>query len=653
MDSRIPNSLRFLSIDAVERANSGHPGMPMGMADIATILFAEYLKFDSSSPDWADRDRFVLSNGHGSMLLYSLLYLLGYKEPTLEDIKNFRKLGSKAPGHPEYKHTIGVETTTGPLGQGLGNAVGMALAERNQNKKFGNSIIDHYTYAFVGDGCLMEGLSHEVLSFAGHLKLNKLIVFFDDNKISIDGPTNLSVSDNIMQRVKAYNWNFISIDGHNHFQIRKAIEKAKKSSKPTMIGCSTKIGFGSPNKEGSEKSHGAALGKKEVEETRRKLNWNYKPFEVPNVALNFWRKAGLRSKKIRLRWEKNLQKNNLKNHFIKSQKSNITKAIINKIFTEFRSSCSNIEKISTRKASEKVIEILKPNVSQLLGGSADLTPSNNTKISGMSILNSNNYGGDYIHYGIREHGMASIMNGMSLHKGIIPYGGTFLVFTDYCRPSIRLSAMMGLKVIYIMTHDSIGLGEDGPTHQPIEHIATLRAIPNLYVYRPCDINETFYSWMDAISSNHASVIALSRQDLKVLTKIGKVFDKKLVNIGAQIVWGNLKGRDATILSSGSEVEVAVSASKELLTKGINVTVVSIPCLENFLDKSIALRKSILGNAPILSIEAGISLGWRSFLDDFKNVVSVESFGSSAPKDDLYKHYNITKQEIIRKVKKII
>ena len=653
MDLRIPNALRFLSIDAVEKANSGHPGMPMGMADVATILFQEYMKFDSSKPDWPDRDRFVLSNGHGSMLIYSLQYLLGYPEPSLKEIMNFRKLGSKAPGHPEYLHTVGIETTTGPLAQGLGNAVGMALAERIQNSKYGEELVNHFTYAFVGDGCLMEGLSHEVLSFAGHLKLNKLIVFFDDNKISIDGPTNLSTSDNVENRIKSYNWNYIKIDGHSHSSIRKSIERAKKSKKPTMIACSTKIGYGSPNKEGSEKSHGAALGNEEVSLTRKNLKWNYKPFYIPTDILKKWRKAGTRSKKQRLRWESNLNKSKLKKDFSSDLSPKFSSKFLEKLYKEFKETNLDIDKISTRKASEKVLEILKMNIPQLIGGSADLTPSNNTKIKSMSNITSKNYSGDYIHYGIREHGMASVMNGLSLHKGIIPYGGTFLVFSDYCRPSIRLSAMMGIKVIYVMTHDSIGLGEDGPTHQPVEHLASLRAIPNLKIYRPCDINETFHSWIDAITSDNPSLIALSRQNLDFIKKFPNQLDNELIKVGAQIIYGTFNKRDLTLLSSGSEVEIAYSAARALEKKGKQVTVISISCLDKFINQSSSIKKKYLGNAPVISIEAGLSLGWKSYFDDYSNVVSIETFGASAPKDDLYNFFKINKNQIIKKALKIL
>ena len=653
MDVRIPNSLRFLSIDAVEKANSGHPGMPMGMSDVATVLFHEYMKFDSSKPSWPDRDRFVLSNGHGSMLLYSLQYLLGYAEPSLKEIKNFRQLGSKAPGHPEYKHTVGIETTTGPLAQGLGNAVGMALAERIQNSRFGDKLVDHFTYAFVGDGCIMEGLSHEVLSLAGHLKLNKLIVFFDDNNISIDGPTSLSTSDDTKMRILSYNWNYIKIDGHNHSEIRRSIDRAKKSKKPTMIACSTKIGFGSPNKEGSEKSHGAALGAKEVANTRANLNWNYKPFDIPKSILNIWRKAGVRSQKNRLKWEVSLKSSNFRKEFNKSLSSKFSNTLLQDIYKKFKKENLDVKKISTRKSSERVLDILKEHIPELIGGSADLTPSNNTRVKSMTDLSAKRYSGDYIRYGIREHGMASIMNGLSLHKGIIPYGGTFLVFSDYCRPSIRLSAMMGIKVIYVMTHDSIGLGEDGPTHQPVEHLASLRAIPNLNVYRPCDINETFHAWVDAITSDNPSLIALSRQDLKFLTKFPESLDENLIAVGAQIIYGSKLERDITFVSSGSEVEIACSTAEDLAKKGKRATVVSINCLDKFLSQPQKVRRKILGDSPIVSIEAGLSLGWKTFFDDYSKVVSIETFGASAPKDDLYDHFSINKKELLKKALKLL
>ena len=534
MDIRIPNSIRFLSMDAVQKAKSGHPGMPMGMADIASVLFTEFIKINPKDPEWPNRDRFVLSNGHGSMLIYSLLYLLGYKEPTLKDIKEFRKVKSKTPGHPEYRHTKGIETTTGPLGQGLGNAVGMALAEKILNKKFGSSLIDHFTYVFAGDGCMMEGISHEVLSFSGHLKLNKLIVFYDDNDISIDGPTSLTFTDNSKLRMEAYGWNYIKINGHDHNQIRNAIKKAKISKKPTMIACKTKIGYGSPNKQGSHESHGAALGDEEIKLTREKLNWPYKPFEIPKDILNHWRMSGKKSQKKYNNWKKKVSEYNNSNQFKSFVSKKIDRRKINKIIKHFNDKTVGLTKASTRKASQLCLDSINKFLDSTIGGSADLTPSNNTKSKDLNILSKDNMNGRYIHYGVREHGMASIMNGLSLHSGFIPYGGTFLVFSDYCRPSIRLSAMMNAKVIYIMTHDSIGLGEDGPTHQPVEHLTSLRLIPNLKVFRPCDLNETLDCWINALNYDGASVLALSRQDLPILNqrtkKRNEFFDKYNSNL---------------------------------------------------------------------------------------------------------------------------
>ena len=648
MDIRISNAIRFLSIDAVEKAKSGHPGMPMGMADVASILFTEFIKINPKDPLWPDRDRFILSNGHGSMLIYSLLYLLGYKEPTINDIKNFRKLGSKTPGHPEFEHTIGIETTTGPLGQGIGNAVGMALAERKLNLKFGNSLVNHFTYAFAGDGCLMEGLSHEALSLAGHLNLNKLIIFYDDNGISIDGSTQLSFTDDTEKRLNSYGWNYIKIDGHNHNSIRSSIKKAQKSKKPTMIACKTKIGFGSPNKVNSHESHGAPLGKDEIELTRKNLNWNYKPFVIPKDILGYWRKAGKRSLKEYSSWKLRLKKSKNIRLFNTTISNDLSLNILEKSRNEFNKLNANTEKISTRKASQLSLDVLNKNIPKMIGGSADLTPSNNTKSKELDPIAPDNLNGRYVHYGVREHGMASIMNGLSLHGGFIPYGGTFLVFSDYCRPSIRLSAMMGLKVIYVMTHDSIGLGEDGPTHQPVEHIMSLRLIPNLKVFRPADLYETFDSWIEALKGDGSSIIALSRQDLKVLNTSTSKRLSFYQNNFCNIISGNLNKRDLTIVATGSEVEIGYEASLKLAKKGINSTVISIPCIEQFNTLSPAKKSRILGSSPIIFVEAGVSVGWRSILKDNSNIVSVDTFGASGPKNDVYEHFKITKEEIVKK-----
>ena len=647
MDKRIPNSIRFLSMDAVQKAKSGHPGMPMGMADIASVLFTEFIKINPKDPEWPNRDRFVLSNGHGSMLIYSLLYLLGYKEPTLKDIKKFRKVKSKTPGHPEYRHTKGIETTTGPLGQGLGNAVGMALAEKILNKKFGSSLIDHFTYVFAGDGCMMEGISHEVLSFSGHLKLNKLIVFYDDNDISIDGPTSLTFTDNSKLRVEAYGWNYIKINGHDHNQIRSAIKKAKKSTKPTMIACKTTIGYGSPNKQGSHESHGAALGDEEIKLTRKKLNWPYKPFEIPEDILNYWRMAGKKSQKKYNNWMKKVSEYRNSNQFKSFISKKIDRRKINKIIKHFNDKTDGLSKASTRKASQLCLDSINKFLDSTIGGSADLTPSNNTKSKDLNILSKDNMNGRYIHYGVREHGMASIMNGLSLHSGLIPYGGTFLVFSDYCRPSIRLSAMMNTKVIYVMTHDSIGLGEDGPTHQPVEHLASLRLIPNLKVFRPCDLNETLDCWINALNYDGASVLALSRQDLPILNQRTKKRNEFFDKYSSNLIFGSLSKRDITFFATGSEVEIAHRAARLLKDDDIAATVVSIPCIENFMDIKKSDREKILGDGHRIYVEAGVSTGWKSFLDESANFIGVNRFGASGPKDDVYKELNITSENLIK------
>jgi len=647
----LSNCIRFLSIDAVEKAKSGHPGMPMGMADIATVLFKEFLKFDPSEPNWPDRDRLIISNGHGSMLLYSCLYLTGYKKINLNQITKFRQLNSFTPGHPEYLLKAGIETTTGPLSQGMANAVGMALCEKLLNSKFGNNIVNHYTYVFAGDGCLMEGLSHESASLAGHLKLNKLIVFFDDNKISIDGSTSLSNSDNHKKRFESQGWATISIDGHDHNEIKKAIIKAKKNNKPTLISCKTKIGFGSPNKEGSASSHGSPLGYDEVLLTRKKLKWNHKPFNIPKNLLNVWRNFYKRNSNIKSRWKKNIKNSKKNKSFYEHINKKINYKKLNKKIIEFKKlNLKNPKQYATRKASELSIEILKKEINFLLGGSADLTGSNNTKTKSMKEVSAKNYNGDYIHYGIREHAMAGIMNGISLHKGMIPYGGTFLVFTDYCRPSIRLAALMGLQVIFVMTHDSIGLGEDGPTHQPIEHLASLRAIPNLNVYRPADIIETIESWQSALNEkNSPSVIVLTRQNLPIVRNTN--IEKNMVHKGAYII-KNYKKYDATILATGSEVELALYASNILEKKKIKARVISMTCWELFEKQDTSYKKSIMGNKKCYGIEAASQMGWSKYVRD-ENFVGMKSFGASGPYKDLYKFFGITAEKLAKKIIKTL
>ena len=649
------NAIRFLSIDAVEKAKSGHPGLPMGMADVATVLFTKFLKFNSTAPKWHDRDRFVLSAGHGSMLLYSLLYLTGYRDMTIKDIKKFRQLDSKCAGHPEYGHAQGIETTTGPLGQGIGNAVGMALAEKILSGQFGQKIIDHYTYVIASDGDLMEGISHEVASFAGHLKLNKLIVFFDDNGISIDGPVKLSNSENTIDRFKAYGWNAIKINGHNKDEIIKAISKAKKSKKPTIISCKTKIGFGSPNKQGKSSSHGSPLGEEEVSLTRSKLKWPHKPFSVPTDILNEWKKSGKRSTDVYKKWKIDFEKLSKKkrDEFERRISGNIPKKV-NQLLSKFKK--DSIKKpidIATRQASEMVINQIAPIMPELVGGSADLTGSNNTKGNKVDVINSKNYRGNYIYYGIREHGMAAIMNGLSLHKGIIPFGGTFLIFLDYCKPSLRLAALMKQRAIYILTHDSIGLGEDGPTHQPIEQLASLRATPNVKVFRPADVIETAEAWELALSNQKGpSVIALTRQKLPMLRR--KYYAKNISSQGAYEIKSNSKNPDISIYASGSEVEIGIQLMGLLEKKKKNVRVISVPCMELFKIQNKTYQKKIRGNSKLnISIEAGSSFGWSEICGENTVNICMKDFGASAPYQKLYDYYGFTAKKILKQVIKKI
>lgn len=620
------NAIRFLSIDAIEKANSGHPGMPMGMADVVTMLYAEFLKFDPKSPSWYNRDRFILSAGHGSMLLYSLLYLTGYEDICIEDIKQFRQLNSKAAGHPEHQLLAGVETTTGPLGQGLANAVGMAIAEKLLAAK--NPEVDYHTYVIVGDGCLMEGISQEAISIAGHLNLNKLIILFDDNKISIDGPTNLTVSEDSLARFQASGFNVQSIDGHDFDQIRAALFKARRSDKPSLIACRTIIGYGSPNKAGTEHCHGAALGKNEVEEVRKRLNWSHPPFEIPDDLLQKWRKLGKKSDA-----NKNFTK------FFPNWEETI-----NKVKRDLSD-----KNISTRKASGLILEALSEMIPALIGGSADLTGSNNTKPNSFEAISANNFKGRYIHYGVREHAMAAIMNGLSLTNCFIPYGGTFLVFSDYMRPAIRLSALMELQVIYVMTHDSIGVGEDGPTHQPIEHLASLRAIPNLYVFRPACTAEVAECYELALKMTHTpSLFSLTRQDIKLLRK--EISNENLSAKGAYIFAESENNFQVTIFATGSEVAVAFQAKLELEKQAIGTRIVSIPCMEIFLKQDQEYRDSLIANESIkVAVEAGIRMSWEQIITSKDIFIGMSSFGASAKGEDLYNYFQITKEKIISEV----
>jgi transketolase len=646
----LSNCIRFLSMDAVQKAKSGHPGMPMGMSDIATILFKSHLKFDPKNPDWIDRDRFIVSNGHGSMLLYSCLYLLGYSSITIENIKNFRQLNHPTAGHPEFGTLPGIETTTGPLSQGLSNAVGLAIAEKKLSAKFSSEVIDHFTYVFAGDGCLMEGLSHEACSLAGHLKLNKLIMFFDDNSISIDGSTNLSTSDDIKKRFESYNWNYLKIDGHNFEEIDNAIIEAKKSLLPTIIACKTIIGYGSPNKSGKASSHGSPLGEDEIELIRKELKWENKAFEIPNNLLQIWRNFHIRNIKTRDDWNKKniefFKSDDFNNYFSNNENKNLKNDIIkfkNKHFAE-KTICA------TRKASELSLNLISSHLPNLIGGSADLTGSNNTKAKEMRIINSEDFTGNYIHYGIREHAMAGIMNGIALHGGLKPYGGTFLVFSDYCRPSIRLSALMNIPVIFVMTHDSIGLGEDGPTHQPVEHLAALRAIPNLIVIRPSDVIETIEAWQTAINNTGPTVLVLTRQNLPINQTVNR--NENLVKKGAYVLL-DYENYDATILSSGSEVEIACSASKKLKKNdNICARVISIPSFELFEKNDLNYKKEIIGNKPVFGIEAGIINGWEKYLNT-ENFIGMTTFGESGPYKELYNHFNITDENLIEKISKTL
>ncbi len=651
--NQLSNAVRFLSIDAVQKANSGHPGMPMGMADVATVLFKYHLRFNPKNPNWINRDRFVLSAGHGSMLLYSLLYLTGYGSISLEDLKNFRQLNSICAGHPEYKKGTGIETTTGPLGQGLGNAVGMAVAEEIYRKKFGPKVIDNKTYVIASDGDLMEGISHEAMSLAGHLKLKNLIVFFDNNKISIDGSTSLSVSDNYKKRFEAYGWNFLDINGHDEKQILKAISKALKSNKPNIISCKTIIGFGSPNKSGKASSHGSPLGDEEITLVRKKLKWNNKPFEVPKEILEAWREIGNKGEQLEKKWEEAINKKNskikddLKRIHINPDLSSLEKLIEKEKAKYFESKPS----LATRQCSMAAIESISAIIPELIGGSADLSGSNNTKTNNSKIINSKNFDGNYIHYGVREHGMSAIMNGLALYGGLIPYGGTFLIFSDYCKPSIRLSALMGLKVIYIFSHDSIGLGEDGPTHQPIEQLSGLRAIPNLNVFRPADINETLECWEIALKShNTPSAIALSRQKVAYINPKNSKENK--CEKGAYVVNITSHESNVTIVASGTEVEMALKVQEKLKDSNIDSKVVSMPCMELFDKQSENFRKDIIEhNSLVVTLEAGSIMPWQKYIKNKGMNIGIDKFGESAPYKEVYDHFGLSEEKIADLIQK--
>ena len=643
----LANAIRFLSIDAVQKANSGHPGMPMGMADVCTVLFRHFLKFDPSRPDWINRDRFVLSAGHGSMLLYALLHLTGYKSVSLDDIKNFRQLNSICAGHPEYEKGTGIETTTGPLGQGIANAVGFAISEEILKLKKGKDIYNHKTYVVAGDGCLMEGISHEALSLAGHLKLKNLVMFFDNNSISIDGPTSLAVSDNYKKRLEAYGWDYIDINGHNEKQIFKAIKKCQNAKRPTVIACKTTIGFGSPNKSGKSSSHGSPLGDEEIQLVRKKLKWKHAPFEIPKEILQEWRSVGEKGKRELKKWEKKAGSKLKKITHKNSQK-------LTKLFVDAKNMAIKESKpMATRKSSEDILNLLTVHIPELIGGSADLAGSNNTKTKSQKIIKPGNFAGSYIHYGVREHAMCGIMNGIALHGELIPYGGTFLIFSDYCKPSIRLSALMKQRVVYVMTHDSIGLGEDGPTHQPVEQIAGLRAIPNLNVFRPADTIETIECWDLALKqTNTPSVLSLTRQNLKLLRTNNDQINK--CSYGAYEIYRSNPEINLTIIATGSEVEIAVEASQQLAKENIHSKVVSMPCQELFEQQESSYKKNLLEETTAkISIEAASTMGWKKYTGNQGVELGIDTFGKSAPYKKIYEHFKLTSNNIIQQAKKII
>jgi transketolase len=645
---RMTNAIRFLSIDAVEAANSGHPGLPMGAADIATVLFSRFMKFDPMNPGWPDRDRFVLSAGHGSMLLYSLLFLLGYEDITLDEIKNFRQLGSRTAGHPEYGHAAGIETTTGPLGQGIANGVGMAIAERRLATEFGSELVDHHTYVIVGDGCLMEGISQEAIALAGHLKLNKLIVLWDDNGISIDGKVSLSDSTNQHERFEASGWNTIGVDGHDPDAIAAAIERAKNSEKPTMIACKTTIGFGAPTKAGTSKAHGSPLGADEIIGARKALEWSSEPFEIPSQILDDWRLVGLNAGKQRIWWEARLAAadGSLRGEFERRMRGDLPAGFIPAMEKYRKTLAADEPKLATRKSSEMALEVINAALPETLGGSADLTGSNNTKTSQTEPITPDDFSGRYLYYGIREHGMAAAMNGIALHGGLIPYGGTFLVFSDYARPAMRLASLMGIRSIFVMTHDSIGLGEDGPTHQPVEHLAALRAIPNHIVFRPADAMETAECWELALTSTSApATLALTRQNLPAVRTEFETENRCAT--GAYELAAASDDAKVSIFASGSEIEIALEARDKLEANGHPARVVSVPSMDLFHLQSADFRRAIIGSAPVsVAVEAGVRQGWDAIIGMDGIFIGMDSFGASGPYQKLYEHFGITADAVV-------
>lgn len=649
MSSRMANAIRFLAADAINKSKSGHPGMPLGMADVVTVLFTRYLKINPQAPRWFDRDRFVLSAGHGSMLLYSLLYLLGYEDISIEDIKNFRQLGAKTAGHPEYGHLAGVEMTTGPLGQGIASAVGMALAERRLNARYGDKLCSHYTYVIAGDGCLMEGISEEAITLAGHWKLNKLIVFWDNNNITIDGTVDKSSSVDQLKRFEAAGWKTLSVDGHDQEAVAAAIEEAQKSDRPVLIACKTTIGFGAPAKQGTCSCHGSPLGDEERAAMAANLQWPHAPFEVPADVLSAWREAGRRSVAVYNDWSQKAaaagaEFDDVINNRLPKNWDKALNALKNEAIREQT-------KVATRKASQMCLEKIVPHVLEVIGGSADLAASNLTFVKGMKTITAEDYDGNNLMYGIREHAMGAIMNGLALHGGVIPYGGTFFVFSDYVRPSIRLAALMGLRVIYVLTHDSIGVGEDGPTHQPVEHLASYRAMPNVLMFRPCDVVETAEAWQLALTTEDMpSLLALSRQNLPLLRVSSR---QNLTAKGGYVISDVSKGsrRRATIIATGSEVSIAVEAQKQLRQEGIEAAVVSMPCTELFDRQDDKYRQKVLGRAPRIVVEAAAKFGWEKYLGGKGEIIGMDGFGASGPASELYAHFGITADAVAAAVKK--
>jgi transketolase len=648
-DRRLANAIRALAMDAVEAANSGHPGMPMGMADAATALFTRHLKFDASDPHWPDRDRFILSAGHGSMLIYALLYLTGYERPTIDDIKRFRQLGSPCAGHPENFELPGVEVSTGPLGQGVAMAVGMAIAERHLNAVYGDELVDHRTFVIAGDGDLMEGVNHEAVGLAGHLKLGRLIVLWDDNEITIDGATGLSRSEDVIARHQAAGWHTNSCNGLDAGQVSRAIEEALADPRPSLIRCKTIIGFGAPNKQGTAATHGAALGKDEVAAARVELGWNLPPFEVPNDVLSTWRAFGERGADERASWVERLEASGRRDEFLARLSGKVDDAWLKPYLDKL---LADLKPVATRKASEMALEAINAAVPATIGGSADLTGSNNTKTKALEPLTAENYAGRYVYYGVREFGMAAAMNGMALHGGVIPYGGTFLVFTDYARPAIRLSALQKARVIYVMTHDSIGLGEDGPTHQPIEHLQSLRAMPQLEVYRPADAVETAECWALALQADEPSVLALTRQNVKPVRTEASA--ENLSARGAYRLKDAEKERKVILIATGSEVEIALAAAEQLEAQGIGADVVSMPCTERFDSQPAEYRDEILphGTGDFLlrvSIEAGTTFGWERYTGIHGLRFGIDRFGVSSPATDAYNYFGLTAEKISTRI----